>query len=101
MKAIEEAETLVQQGNNNFYNLSCIFCLAADAAASDSQLSAPDRVRLKAKYADRAMEFLRRLVLTDFRNVDSLKTDKDLTVLRSRADFQKLVQELELKSKQR
>jgi serine/threonine protein kinase/tetratricopeptide (TPR) repeat protein len=101
LKAIEEAETLVQQGNNNFYNLSCIFCLAADAAASDSQLSAPDRVRLKAKYADRAMEFLRRLVLTDFRNVDSLKTDKDLTVLRSRADFQKLVQELELKSKQR
>jgi serine/threonine protein kinase len=101
LKAIEEAETLVQQGNNDYYNLSCIFCLAANAAASDSHLSAPDRVRLKARYADRAMEFLRRLTLTDFRNVDYLKTDKDLTVVRSRADFQKLVEELELKTKQR
>jgi serine/threonine protein kinase/tetratricopeptide (TPR) repeat protein len=102
-KAIEEAEAVVRQGDLNrdqLYNVCCLFSLASDAAASDSKLSPPDRAKLKAQYSDRAMEFLRRALANGFRNVAGLKADKDLDPLRSRADFQKLVQELELKTKQ-
>ena len=103
LKAIEEGETIVRQealDSGQLYNVSCIFCLAADAAACDSKLSPSDRTRLKAQYADRGMEFLRQAVAGGFRNVAGIKTDKDLTCLHQRADFRKLVQELELKTKQ-
>jgi serine/threonine protein kinase/Tfp pilus assembly protein PilF len=100
LKAVEEAETVVREGSSDFSNASCIFCLASDAAAGDAKLAQPDRARLKAQYADRAMEFLRQAVACGLRNVAWLKSEKDLTCLRSRADFQRLVQELELKTKQ-
>jgi tetratricopeptide (TPR) repeat protein len=100
LKAVEEAETVVREGSSDFDNACCVLCLASDAAAGDAKLSQPDRARLKAQYADRAMEFLRQAVAGGLRNVAWLRSDKDLTCLRSRADFQKLVQELELKTKQ-
>jgi tetratricopeptide (TPR) repeat protein len=103
LKAIDEAETILRNGERhkaNLYNVCCIFCLAADAAAGDSKLSPPDRDRLKAQYADRAMDVLRQAVAAGLRNVTGMKGDKDLTCLHSRADFQKLIQELELKTKQ-
>jgi tetratricopeptide (TPR) repeat protein len=103
LKAIDQAETIVRQGRLeplHLYNVCCIFSLAADAAAGDSKLARSDRDRLKAQYANRAMEFLRQAVAVGLRNVAMLKSDKDLTCLHSRADYQKLVQELELKTKQ-
>jgi tetratricopeptide (TPR) repeat protein len=102
LKAIDQAETFVREGgldNGQLYNVCCIFGLASDAAASDSKLSPPDRARLKAQFADRAMELLRQAVAGGLRNVAGIKNDKDLTCLHSRADFQKLIQELELKTK--
>jgi serine/threonine protein kinase/tetratricopeptide (TPR) repeat protein len=103
LKAIDEAETILRNGERHkaiLYNVCCIFCLAADAAAGDSKVSPPDRDRLKAQYADRAMDVLRQAVAAGLRNVAGMKNDKDLTCLHSRADYQKLIQELELKTKQ-
>jgi tetratricopeptide (TPR) repeat protein len=103
LKAIDQAENILRQGSLeplHLYNVCCIFSLASDAAARDSKLSPSDQARLKAQYADRAIEFLRQAVAAGERNVAMIKTDKDLTCLHPREDFQKLIQELELKTKQ-
>jgi hypothetical protein len=46
------------------------------------------------------MEFLRHAVARGFRNAPGMTSDPELAPLRPREDFQKLVQELEQKSKQ-
>jgi tetratricopeptide (TPR) repeat protein len=101
-RAIDEASAVArQEGLNvkNIYNLVCVFSQSSAAAEKDSKLSPADRTRLKAQYADRAMDFLQQAVTNGFQNIALLKTDKDLNQLRSREDFQKLVQELERKAK--
>jgi tetratricopeptide (TPR) repeat protein len=99
---IDEAEFLSLQRIDAIYNLCCLYCLVADAAGNDSKLPEPERARRKAQYADRAMELLRQAVAKagGVFNVAGMKKDKDLTCLHSRADYQKLIQELELKTKQ-
>jgi tetratricopeptide (TPR) repeat protein len=102
-KAIEEAEVLVRKGGLawiHFYNICCVYSVASDSAGSDSKLSVAERATRRAQYADRAMEYLRLAIARGYQRVPELKSDKDLNPLRSRADFQKLVQELELKTKQ-
>jgi tetratricopeptide (TPR) repeat protein len=99
LKAIDEAEIVIRQGSKDFYNVCCVLSVASNAAGSDSKLSPPDRVRMAAQYADRAMEYLHLAIANGFRNAPLLKADKDLDPLRSRADFQKLVDELEPKRK--
>ncbi len=49
--------------------------------------------------SDTAMSFLRKAVSAGFRNAAHLGDDTDLDVLRKRADFQKLLGELEAKQK--
>jgi hypothetical protein len=70
------------------------------AARDDSKLAPADRTRLQGQYADRAMEFLHRAVVNGFENAAAYNKDPDLAPLRSREDFQKLVREIEQKSKQ-
>jgi tetratricopeptide (TPR) repeat protein len=100
-RATKEANAVARQeglGNVNHYNIACVFALSSAAAEKDSNLSPADRTRLKAQYADRAIEFLRQAVSKGYQNAASLKTDPDLAALRSREDFKKLVQEVEQKS---
>jgi hypothetical protein len=102
-RASDEATSVARQeglGGSNYYNIACIFALSSAAVATDSKLAAADRGKLKEQYASRAMEFLRRAVDKGFQSAASLKTDGDLAALRSRADFQTLLQEVEQKSKQ-
>jgi hypothetical protein len=56
---------------------------------------------LKSQYTDRSLELLRQAMAKGYSNLAEFKTDKDLDPLRPREDFQKLVQELEQKSKTR
>jgi hypothetical protein len=86
--------------SGNFYNVACVFSRASAAAEHDTKLSTADRARLKARYADRAMEYLRRAVAEGWRNTSVAKKDADLDPLRARIDFQKLLAELEEKTKQ-
>jgi serine/threonine protein kinase/tetratricopeptide (TPR) repeat protein len=101
-RATAEANAVGRQeglGQSNDYNIACVFALSSAAAGNDSKLAPADRTRLKEQYADGAMEFLRRAVAKGYRNAPSLKIDPDLAPLRSREDFQKLVQEIEHTSK--
>jgi hypothetical protein len=64
------------------------------------QTATAEREKLFADYARRVVAPSRRAVQAGFTDLPHLKTnDPDLQALRSHADFQQLVQELEAKSK--
>jgi hypothetical protein len=101
-RATNEANRVARQeglGQVNDYNIACVFAISSRAAENDGKLAPRDRGRLKAQYADRAIEFLRLAVAKGLQIPSALTSDPDLAVLRSREDFQKLVQEVEQKSK--
>jgi serine/threonine protein kinase/tetratricopeptide (TPR) repeat protein len=103
VQATAEAETVARLGGllyTTVYNVACVFSRASAAADHDTKLSTADRARLKARYADRAMEYLRQAVAEGWGNPSLAKTDTDLDPLRARKDFQKLLAELEEKTKQ-
>jgi tetratricopeptide (TPR) repeat protein len=79
--------------------LAITYALALSAGQQDAKLTQAERVSLSERYAANAIELLRKAQATGyFRNaaaVNLLHSAKELAVLRSREDFQKLVKELE------
>jgi tetratricopeptide (TPR) repeat protein len=101
-QATDDANDVALQegvGQNNHYNVACVFALSSAAAENDGKLAPADRTRLKAQYADRAVDFLRQAVAEGFQNTSLLKGDADLASLHPREDFQQLVREVERKSR--
>jgi tetratricopeptide (TPR) repeat protein len=97
-RATEQADAMVGQGDLPYlelYNVACVFSLASAAADRNSKLSSLDRNRLKARYADRAMDFLRQSLAKGYPYPRDLKEDHDLDPLRERGDFRKLLTDLE------
>ncbi len=72
-----------------------VLARSADVAAADETLAADRRQELSRRYADRAMESLRKAVGQGFRDVDYLKQAMSLAPLRSRADFQQLLRDVQ------
>ncbi len=64
-----------------------------------NEVKAPgaDRVRLARDEADRASVWLNKAVAAGYNNLDEMNSDKDLDILRDRADFKKLLAELKTK----
>jgi serine/threonine protein kinase/tetratricopeptide (TPR) repeat protein len=101
-RATEEANALAAQEGlspNNLFNITCVFARSSAVAQKDTKLSAADRASVRARYADRAIDFLRQAVGKGFQNAVLLKTDPDLAPLRSREDFQKLTEQVAQKTK--
>ena len=69
----------------------------------DDKLPEAERRGLAERHAARAVNMLVKLIAAghfdDLAKIDHLKKDPDLDSLRGRADFQKLLQELEAKLK--
>jgi eukaryotic-like serine/threonine-protein kinase len=65
------------------YNLACVHALMIPGSTDG------------AKHGDLAVGWLRKAVAAGFKDVAGLKQDKDLDALRDRADFRKLVSDLE------
>jgi serine/threonine protein kinase len=100
-RAAEEAQAVARQGNLgalHFYDIACAFSLASAAADHDAHLSPAERLRLKTRYADQAMDFLRQAVDKGWRKPAAVKQDHDLDALRAREDFRKLGAQLEAKT---
>ena len=73
-------------------------CRAVTAAVLDETNAAgADAMRLAKDEADRAMAWLNKAVAAGYDDLVAMKTDKDLDTLRDRADFKKLLAELETK----
>jgi serine/threonine protein kinase len=101
-RATDEAEALAKEQNLSavhVYDIACLFSRSAAAAERDPKLSPADRTRLKARYADRAMDFLRDALARGYRHPIAMRTDIDLDPLRSRDDFRKLIIALEAEQK--
>jgi hypothetical protein len=81
------------------YAAACILARCVPLAERDSQLAKGQRKERAREYADRALATLRQAVQNGYRDVAHMKKDTDLDPLRSHADFQKLLKELEAKAK--
>jgi serine/threonine-protein kinase len=88
-RAVATAEELARSPQANLevvYNCACVYAQAA-AAVKD-----PDAIE---RYAARAVALLREAVARGFRNAAHLRLDSDLTPLRKRDDFRKVLAELD------
>jgi tetratricopeptide (TPR) repeat protein len=91
-RAIEEAKSLLEQKDLPslaIYNLACVYAVSASKVGTDKD---------RDTYTGRAVGLLRRAIKEGFRDVGMLKEDRDLDVLRKRAELQQLIKELEAKT---
>jgi serine/threonine-protein kinase len=89
-RASAEADELLKTGSLNgdaLYDIASFFCLASAKTKEPAQAE---------RYAGRAVTALRQAVAKGYRNSEHLKKDSDFDLLRPRADFQKLLRELEV-----
>jgi tetratricopeptide (TPR) repeat protein len=84
------AELMKDEGweADQWYDFACVYAVASGTIADKKQ-----------EYADRAMELLRKAVLTGYKNAAHLGKQRDLNSLRGRDDFKKLLAELEASNK--
>jgi eukaryotic-like serine/threonine-protein kinase len=68
---------------DTIYSIACIHALSVPKSTD------------RAKETDRAMQFLQQAVAAGFKDVDQIKKEEDLTALRDRDDFKKLIADLE------
>jgi tetratricopeptide (TPR) repeat protein len=95
-QAIVHLERLPPGNPGHHVNLACMYALLAGVAAeAGSDMSVAEGQAA----ADKAMAALRRAIAAGYRNIELLRTNNDLDTLRSRADFRKLVKELEAKTR--
>jgi hypothetical protein len=80
--------------------VACFFSRCSAAAERDTKLKPDERVQLRARNADRAMEFLHQAVIKGWNRPRGIKNDPDLKSVKGRKDFQDLIAELEAKEKQ-
>jgi tetratricopeptide (TPR) repeat protein len=93
-KALAEANALADNKSErpvDLYDAACYCAMASAAAKEDGEIAT--------RYANQAMALLRRAVETGQRSVELMKTDPGLDALRPRADFRKLLSEVEEKVK--
>jgi tetratricopeptide (TPR) repeat protein len=96
--AVDLLVRLPSHSKMDLYNQACYQALLASIAADPgSGLTAAEGQA----GADQAMTSLRRAVAAGFDDLANLRTDPDLDTLRQRSDFQKLLKEVEAKSKGR
>jgi serine/threonine protein kinase/tetratricopeptide (TPR) repeat protein len=94
-QAIGILERLQTHDPVDIYNLACCNAMLAGVASDPkSGMTAADARAA----ADKAMATLRDAVAAGYRNVAGIRSDPDIAVLHPRADFQKLMKELEPKS---
>jgi eukaryotic-like serine/threonine-protein kinase len=81
-------------------NAAWFMCSCVTLVEKDTHLAEAQRKELAQSYADRAMAFLRQAVARGFKDTAHVKNDAAWEPLRTREDFQKLLAELEGKSKE-
>jgi hypothetical protein len=85
----ERWERLNRTDAASLYDAACVRAVTA------AVLRATGKPEEATAQADRAMDWLRKSVAAGYKNAAKVKTDKDLDVLRDRADFKALVAGLE------
>jgi serine/threonine-protein kinase len=97
-RAAETAAQILHLGYDpatDAYSTACALSLCVPLAAHDAELAEAPRKEQSRRYADSAMQALRRALTKGYKDLASLKTDADLNPLRTREDFKRLLNELE------
>jgi serine/threonine protein kinase/tetratricopeptide (TPR) repeat protein len=93
--AVNESLTAAPDARAVNYQATGFLARCAALAGQDQKLTAESRNRTVEDYARRAVERLREAVRAGFRDGKKIQTDGDLATLRSRADFQELLTEIQ------
>jgi tetratricopeptide (TPR) repeat protein len=91
--AMESAAKMKQLANekpDQLYDAACLYALCAGAKTPRA-----DATRLTKECAEEAMTLLKQAIVKGYKNAPHMKQDPDLAALRGRADFDKLLAELE------
>jgi serine/threonine protein kinase len=88
----EMCEKLEPRDPASLYDVACYRAVTAAAFRARGK---PSEATQADAEADRAMAWLKQAVAASYKEAAHLKDDKDLAALRSRADFRKLVSDLE------
>jgi serine/threonine-protein kinase len=81
------------------YKAAGFFARCIPLAEQDKKLSGSRRQEVAKSYGDRAMEALRQALDKGYKDIAHLQKDKDLDPLRQREDFQKLLADVQDKSR--
>jgi tetratricopeptide (TPR) repeat protein len=92
--AAEELARLATAGVPDFYNAACLAARCVPLAEKDEELAAEKRREQADTYAARAVALLGEAVKRGFTDAEKVRRDSDLSSLRARPEFQKLVQEM-------
>ena len=102
VRAAREAKALAKAAKEKgsaLYSVARIYSLSAAVAAQDKSLEQTKRSKLADEYALYAIDLLKRAQAAGFfkatAKVEQMKKDADLDSLRMRADFKKLLSELQ------
>jgi serine/threonine-protein kinase len=98
--AVQAAERLRDLGwdpPGNAYDAACALARCVPIVEKAEKLDSAKRQAAIDFYCDQAMTMLRAAVAKGYKDIEHLKKDDDLKALRERADYQKLVKELEEK----
>jgi hypothetical protein len=105
-RAAAEANDLAADktlSGESLYFLAGVYSVCAQDVHRDTRLRPSEQEERAGRYTERALELLGRAhavgVFKAPHNVERLKQDKDLDLLRSRDEFKKLLREVEAKAK--
>ena len=93
-------EKLNRTDADSLYNAACFRAVTAAVQAKNPAADSR-RAGIAKDDADRAMQWLHKAVQAGYKDAAHMKKDPDLDPLRERADFKKLVAELEAKAEKK
>jgi serine/threonine protein kinase/tetratricopeptide (TPR) repeat protein len=96
-KALTELHRFVPAGWPDFSKAAALLARCMPLAARDSGVPESRRKEVVQAYGDQAMELLREAAAAGYKDTEYLKTAADFSSLRPRADFKKLLADLEAK----
>jgi serine/threonine protein kinase len=94
-RAARDSAAVRPENGADAYAAASLLARCVRLAAQDAQLPGAKGQQLAQEYADQAMDLLRASVHRGYRNVKQLQEDAALEPLRPRADFRKLLAELD------
>jgi serine/threonine-protein kinase len=99
-QAVQIGETNPGEKPYSLYELACARALCCAVVGAEKPRPTAEEQEAKRGYADKAMEALREAIAEGWENVPWMKKDPDLDALRDRADYRKLLADLEEKHQQ-
>jgi tetratricopeptide (TPR) repeat protein len=99
LAAAAEHEARKPTDAGGLYNAGCFRAVCAAVIREDPKTPTADAPRLAKEQADLAMAWLHKAVAAGYKNARHMKQDKELLALSDRADFKKLLADLEMKKK--